>query len=210
MGVQRGKEETARLTARGRVTRTRIVETAAELMRVKGVNATTLDEVRAASGTSKSQLYRHFPDRDALVHEVVEFQASKRLDDQRRLLRRLDSIRGLERWRDAIVGHTALHGGAYGCPMGSLANELADHDDDARSALAEFFEDWEELLHSGLERMRHNGELRPDADPRALATALMAAVQGGYVLARTTRDASPMRTALNMAIAHVRTFTPKV
>ena len=59
------------LTARGATTRDRIVHAAADLMYVKGVHATTLDDVRAATGTSKSQLYRHFPDKDALVHAVI-------------------------------------------------------------------------------------------------------------------------------------------
>src|SRR5437763_14362660 len=47
------------LTARGAATRDHIVQAAADLMYVKGVHATTLDDVRAATGTSKSQLYRH-------------------------------------------------------------------------------------------------------------------------------------------------------
>ena len=62
-----------RLTARGSATRERILQAAADLMRANGVAATTLDEVRVASGTSKSQLYRHFPDKDALVHAVIAF-----------------------------------------------------------------------------------------------------------------------------------------
>ncbi|WP_345125010.1 helix-turn-helix domain-containing protein [Streptomyces chiangmaiensis] len=49
------------------MTRSRIVEAAAELFHVDGVHAVTLDDVRAASGTSKSQLYHHFADKDELV-----------------------------------------------------------------------------------------------------------------------------------------------
>src|ERR1051325_6216845 len=56
-----------RLTARGAKTRARIVAAAADLMYVKGVGATTLDDVLAASGVSKSQLYHHFDGKDALV-----------------------------------------------------------------------------------------------------------------------------------------------
>ena len=54
--------------------------------------------------------------------------------------------------------------------------------------------------------MRANGVLRADADPDVLATGLMAALQGGYLLAQTNRDVEPMELALNMAISHVRTF----
>lgn len=194
-----------RLTARGAATRARILRAAVDLMLVKGVNATTLDDVRAASDTSKSQLYQHFADKEALVHDVIDAQASELLAQQEQQLRRLDSIRGLERWRDAIVRRNALRDGAYGCPLGSLAGELADQDEAARLALAAHFATWESLLTDGLLRMRDNGVLRQDADPATLAIGLMAALQGGYLLAQTAHDTTPMRIALDMAIGHIKT-----
>jgi TetR/AcrR family transcriptional regulator, transcriptional repressor for nem operon len=203
---QKTSAETMRLTARGVATRARILQAAADLMHVKGVGVTTLDDVRAASGTSKSQLYRYFPDKDALVREVIDLQASQLLEHQRQQLQRLNSIRGLERWRDALVQRNALRNGAYGCPLGSLASEVADQNDDQRTALAEHFQTWESLLVAGLARMRESGVLRPEADPDRLATGLMAALQGGYLLAQTARDTTPMRIALDMAIDHVRAF----
>ncbi|MFQ3560619.1 TetR family transcriptional regulator [Streptomyces gramineus] len=198
--------ETARLTARGVATRARILQAAADLMYARGVGVTTLDDVRAASGTSKSQLYRYFPDKDALVRDVIALQATQLLERQRQQLQRLNSIRGLERWRDAIVQGNALRNGAYGCPLGSLAGEVADRDEVARGALADHFRTWESLLAAGLARMRASGLLRPEADPERLATGLMASLQGGYLLAQTARDPAPMRVALDMAIDHVRSY----
>jgi TetR/AcrR family transcriptional repressor of nem operon len=198
--------ESTRLTARGVATRARILRAAADLMYVRGVGVTTLDDVRTASGTSKSQFYRYFPDKDALVRDVIALQAEELLERQRQQLQRLNSIRGLERWRDAIVQGNALRNGAYGCPLGSLASEVADQDDQARSTLAEHFRTWESLLSAGLARMRESGLLRPDADPDKLATFLMAALQGGYLLAQTARDTAPMRIALDMAIDRIRDF----
>ena len=176
-------------------------------MYVKGVNATTLDDVRAASSTSKSQLYQHFPDKDALVHSVIDARAGTLLEQQGERLRRFNSIRGLERWRDSIVQANGLRNGAYGCPLGSLAGELADHDEVARTALAGHFASWEGLLADGFRRMRDSGVLRPDADPPTLATGLLAALQGGYLLAQAAHDAAPMRIALDMAIAQVKAHT---
>ncbi|WP_051809985.1 TetR/AcrR family transcriptional regulator [Actinoplanes subtropicus] len=92
------KGEGARLTARGAATRERIVLAAAELMTVQGVATTTLDEIRVASGTSKSQLYHHFADKDALVHEVIAHQAAVVLEApvpgaaRRQLVRRVAPV----------------------------------------------------------------------------------------------------------------------
>ncbi|MFF4597362.1 TetR/AcrR family transcriptional regulator [Amycolatopsis sp. CA-161197] len=196
----------ARLTARGEATKARMLQVAAELMRVKGVAATTLDEVRSASGTSKSQLYHYFADKDALVQEVIELQARDLLDREEGYLRRLNSIKGLERWRDAIVQRSALRGGAHGCQLGSLASELSDQNEPARAALAGHFGTWLRLMSDAFERMRAAGKLRPEADPEGLATGLMSALQGAFLLAQTTQDVKPMKIALDMAIDYVRGF----
>jgi AcrR family transcriptional regulator len=195
-----------RRTARGEATRARILQAAAELMFVKGAAATSIDDVRAATGTSKSQLYHHFADKDALVQEVIEHQAAELLAQQEDQLKRLNSVCGLERWRDVILQRNALRKGAYGCPLGSLASELADGNETARSALARHFRTWEGLIAQGLERMRAAGKLRQDADPQQLATGLIGALQGGYLLAQTAQDTTPMKITLNMAIDHIRTF----
>jgi TetR/AcrR family transcriptional repressor of nem operon len=201
------RERPVRMTARGAATRQRIVEAAAELMWVNGVSATTLDAVRAGSETSKGQFYRYFHTKEELVQAVIELQATRVLTRESERLAQLDSLRGLERWRDAIVQGNTLRNGAFGCVLGSLANELADTDEDARRALAGHLQAWQALLAAGFERMRDKGVLRPDADPQALAVGMMAALQGGYLLAQTVRDSAPMSVALDMAIEHVRAFT---
>ena len=175
-------------------------------MRLKGVGNTTLDDVVVASQTSKSQLYNHFSDKADLTRAVVQRWGERRLEQQEDDLSRLDSIRGLERWRDAIVQRNTIVGGAHGCILGSLAIEVADRDDEARRTLRADFQTWERLLAEGLERMRIKGILRADADPRDLATGIMAALQGGYLLAQTAHDSAPMAVALDMAIEHVKTF----
>ena len=52
--------------------------------------------------------------------------------------------------------------------------------------------------------MKSNGTLAEHADPPRLATGIMAALQGGYVLAQAARDPGPMRIALELAMDSVR------
>ena len=58
-------------TKRGAATRARIIEGAAELMYERGVAGTPLDDIMAATGTSKSQLYHYFADKDDFIHAVI-------------------------------------------------------------------------------------------------------------------------------------------
>jgi AcrR family transcriptional regulator len=192
------------LTARGAATRDRIVHAAAGLMYVKGVHATTLDDVRAATGTSKSQLYRHFPDKNSLVHAVIALRGRHIMTRETQRLRRFSSFSGLVRWRNALIQANALHNGAYGCALGSMASELSDQDEQARTLLAGLFKTWEELIAAGLERMQAKGALKPDADPGQLAIGLMAALQGGYLLANTAHDVRPMQIAIDQALEHLK------
>lgn len=196
-----------RLTSRGAATKARIVEAANQLMFERGVALTTLADVRTASATSKSQLYQHFADKNALVREVIEFRAEALLAQQRRRLEKVDSLRGLELWRDEMVERNALRDGAYGCPLGSIANEIADHDEDTRRIIANHFDEWLQIIVDTIDRLKTRGVLREDADPRALASGLLAALQGGYLLAKTSRDVNLMRVAVDMAIAQIRAFS---
>jgi TetR/AcrR family transcriptional repressor of nem operon len=193
-----------RLTARGAATRERIVSAAADLMYLQGVGGTSLDEVIAASGTGKSQLYHYFDDKDALVRAVITRQVERVLAAQESHLPGLASLPDLEAWRDAIVGAVREREGAHGCPLGSLSVELADRSESSRAELVAGFAAWEGLLRAGLERMRASGELGPDADPGVLATGLLAALQGGLLLAQARRDAGPLQVALDMAVDGVR------
>jgi AcrR family transcriptional regulator len=201
-----GQAKETALTARGAATRDRIVHATADLMYVKGVHATTLDDVRAATGTSKSQLYRHFPDKDSLVHAVIALRGHQIMTRETQRLGRLSSFSGLVRWRNALIQANALHNGAYGCALGSMANELSDQDEQARTLLAGLFKTWEELIAAGLERMQAKGALKPNADPGQLATGLMAALQGGYLLANTAHDVRPMEIAIDQALEHLKSY----
>ncbi|SFD00356.1 transcriptional regulator, TetR family [Nocardioides terrae] len=176
-------------------------------MFVQGVGATTLDDVLAASGASKSQLYQHFDGKDALVRAVIDHVGERIIRRERDALGHVSTIRGLYRWRDATVQRNALRDGAYGCALGSLASEVSDHDAAAREALARLFGEWQELLAAVLRRVQEAGTLPADASVDQLATGLMGALQGGYMLAQTARDVTPMATSLDMALAYIESRT---
>ena len=54
--------------------------------------------------------------------------------------------------------------------------------------------------------MQAKGTLKPDADPEQLAIGLMAALQGGYLLANTAHDVRPMEIALDQALEHLKSY----
>jgi len=193
-----------RLTERGRATRARIVQAAADLMFRQGVAGTSIPDVLAAAGVSASQLYHYFEDKHALVRAVIVHQCEFALGVQAQFP--LDSLAALEAWRDAVLALQAERNCAGGCVIGSLASELADSDPEARADLQAGMSRWEHAIRDGLTAMRDRGELRPDADPDRLALVVLAALQGGLLLAQVHRESTAVKVALDAAIAHVASF----
>jgi AcrR family transcriptional regulator len=192
-----------RLTRKGQATRARIVAAASALVFERGVAGTSTDDVRAAAGVSTSQIYHYFSDKSALVRAVIAHQTEAVLDAQRPLLGSLDSMEALRAWRDLVVGLQRERQCEGGCPIGSLASELAETDPEARAELVAGFARWEEGIRSGLRAMRARGELRPGTDPDRLALAVLAALQGGLLLTQTRRETAPLEAALDTMLDHV-------
>lgn len=201
--------EGRRLTKPGRKTRERIIEAAAELMFHRGVGGTSIPDVQSAAGVSASQIYHYFGDKQGLVLAVVDFQTDTKLDQQRPLLDNLDSIDALRAWCDRAADRQDAVGWVGGCEIGSLASELAETDPLARTDLAASFERWEAPLRSGLARMQARGELSEHADVTALATALLAAIQGGMLLSQVRRSSTAYRNAVSAVIDHIESYVPR-
>jgi TetR/AcrR family transcriptional regulator, transcriptional repressor for nem operon len=198
------RETTTPATDKGRATRERILQAAAELVAKKGAAGMSLDDVRARTGASRSQLYHYFADRDDLVRTVIDVATNSVIDVQGNLLSHLDSWSGIDRWFDALVQFQVDRQARGGCPIGSLVGQLAERDADAREAIAAGLERWEAHLRDGLARMKGLGKLRHDADPAALAAATMASIQGGLLLTQVRRDTRQLRIALDAARTNLR------
>ena len=192
-------------TDKGRATRNRVLDAATELVFEHGVAGTTLDDVRAAANVSKSQLYHYFADKEDLVHAVIDRTVEQVLGAQPRLTN-LSSWAAIAAWFDDLVQLQIDRHAIGGCPIGSLAGELAETDEQARTELAAGFDRWEAPLRDGLGQMQANGKLRRSADPARLATATLASIQGGLVLTQTRRDPQQLRIALDAANAYLRSF----
>src|ERR1700731_1354507 len=91
------------LTAKGRATKQRIVEGAAEYLRGDIPGEVTLDDIRAITGTSKSQIFHYFPaGKEELLLEVARCESRRVLDDQQPqlgslFLGRVESLAGRRR-----------------------------------------------------------------------------------------------------------------
>ena len=195
-------------TKQGRATRERIVRAAAELIAERGATGTSLDDVRAATAASKSQLYHYFGDKHGLVEAVVEHQCASVLGFQARALASVSDWESLERWAELMVTGAEQRHGRGGCPIGTLAAALADTDDALRVSLNEAFRAWSDAIRAALARLRDNELIAAETDLDRLTTIMLSAIEGGLLLAKASRDADPLRTALDGAITQFQANAP--
>lgn len=191
-------------TAKGRATVARMLDAACELFARHGIRATTLDQVGTLSGSGRGQLYWYFTGKSDLVAAVVAAQVQRVLDAQQPLLGTIGTAADVREWCTLAARQYAA-GDPVRCPIGSLVHEFGEHDHAARAALADGFTRWRSALADGLRRVQQRGELVAHTDPDTAAAALLAAYQGGVLLAGATGDRAVLHRVLDAAAASILT-----
>ena len=192
------------VTKHHRHARAAIVDAAASMMYNRGVAATSIGDVSHASGAEVRELRRHFPDKTELVRAVIDRELTVVLDGQD-AADAISSWDGLDTWVSRVVDAQPAEDGPFACPLGTLATELK-RSQEYRPALDAAFRTWEGHLAAGLRRIQERGELDSDANPDRLAASLLAALQGGYLLASVHGRIEIMRDVLDDAVAALRRY----
>ena len=187
-------------TARGRRSRAAILDAAAELMHARGIAGPSIDDLLAASGTGKSQLYHFFGGRRELVEAMLRYQFDRVVAAQPALTDL--ACDDLDRWRDQVLEAQRAHGLGT-CPLGVFVGQVED-DPVLRATLTDLFARWQDAIAGLVVRARQVGRVRPDVDANAAALSLLTAHQGGTVLSHLRRDLTPLADALDSALAPLR------
>jgi len=190
------------LTAKGRATRERILDGAAAYLRGNEPGNATLDDIRAVTGTSKSQLFHYFPGgKEELFLAVARREADRVLDDQQPHLGALDSWAAWDRWREAVIARYRAQGAQ--CPMAALMNQIGSVPG-AAEVSSSLLRTWQGEVERGIRTMQAQGEVSPDVDAHRMAGAFIAGIQGGVVVLRTTGRTDHLEAILSILIAHLR------
>jgi len=160
--------------------RERLVASARTLLHQQGVERTTIADIAEAADVPPGNVYYYFKTKDELVEAAVAANS----DDIEHLLGALERYRSpqarLKGFVRAIVEQREV-AARYGCPHGSLCQELGKRDDDLQRSCAELLEQplrWAEGQFRELGRR----------DARELAVGLIAAWQGALLLSNAFRD----------------------
>lgn len=166
--------------------RERLIEAAAELFYRQGYEATSVEDVLAATGVARSNFYYHFANKLELARDVVRHWIAEY--DQKLVEPTLGdpTLSPAERLRRLFARADESQdcaSGQIGCPLGALAVELAQQDGTVRDELSEYFT----LLHNRLTQTIADGvtlgELKP-ASPSDAAQVALSVLEGALLLTR--------------------------
>ncbi|MFE0641441.1 TetR/AcrR family transcriptional regulator [Streptomyces sp. NPDC058877] len=170
---------------KGAETRDRMLDATQELIETGGYLGAGLNQVIATSGAPRGSLYFHFPGgKDQLVGESLR-RAGRTIGDALEGL--ADSRPSVAGFVEAVLQHLGDRleesGWRKGCPVATVALEMASTSDPLQEACSEVYASWEEALRAHLAD-------RSDADD--LAVTVLALVEGALLLARTHRSREPL------------------
>jgi AcrR family transcriptional regulator len=171
-------------------TRDRILTATGELFRRQGYNGTSLKQVTTASGAPTGSLFHFFPGGKEELADAVLRTGGAAYRELYEVIAdaATDPASAVTDFFDGAAAVLEETGYLDACPIGTVALEVASTNDRLRQATADVFASW---IDAAAERLRAAG-LHEDR-ARELATALVAGVEGGFMLSRAARRAEPMR-----------------
>jgi TetR/AcrR family transcriptional regulator, transcriptional repressor for nem operon len=182
---------------RGMDARERLVDSTRELLWERGYVGTSPKAIQQRSGAGQGSMYHHFRGKRDLALAAIEQNAA----DLR--ARAEADFSGPGTVAERVAAYLRREREALrGCPVGRLTQDPDVMADPVlRRPVEETFGWLRARLAGLLEQGRAHGELAASLDPQTVATALVAVLQGGYVLARASGSADTYRQAVDGALA---------
>jgi TetR/AcrR family transcriptional regulator, lmrAB and yxaGH operons repressor len=182
-------------------TRERIVTASSELMRRNGYAGTGVKAILTASDAPYGSLYHHFPGgKEELGAETLRTGGRAYLALlESYFTEDVDLVATTRSFFEDAAAFVESTEFIDACPIATIAGEIATTSESMRRAAAEAFASWLEALEARFGR----AGVSPAAS-RALAVQLFCLLEGAFLLSRTSRDATPVRTAGRAAEAAVR------
>jgi TetR/AcrR family transcriptional repressor of lmrAB and yxaGH operons len=176
---------------KGAQTKQRMLTVTASLMRRQGFHATGLNQVIKDSGAPKGSLYFHFPGgKDELATAALDYAA---VEWREKLVQAIgdaprDFVRSIIVVCEALAADLEASGFTDGCPLATVALEIASENQSIRKLSERHFRDWEAMFAEHLVV----GGVEP-ARAEVLATLVLSSIEGALLLSRTYGNTEPLR-----------------
>jgi TetR/AcrR family transcriptional regulator, transcriptional repressor for nem operon len=189
---------------KGPATRERLIESARYLFWERGFAGTSMADLLEHAKVNSGSFYHFFESKEALLREVLEgylhalrpMVVDPAFASTEEPVGRIFAI--LAGYRERIL----MTGSKYGCPLGRLALEIDPENRPAHKLIAENFRGWIGAVRECIDALKDR--LPADTDPEALATYVLAIMEGGVMLSRSYGSVEPFDRSVQQLREHFR------
>lgn len=192
--------------SKGERTRERILKRAAEVFNRQGYFGTSMTDIMDATGLEKGGLYNHFVGKDDIalhafdyVVDLVRQEFTAAVKSQAHAIDRLIAI--IKVFRKMSEGFPV----EGGCPVFNTAVEADDAHPALRERARRAMDEWHTFLRRIVTRGTEKGEIRPGVDPDAVATLLIATLEGAVLLSKLYGKPAPVNRAVDHLVNYLET-----
>ena len=170
-----------------------ILQRAAQVFNRKGYFGTSIADIMEATGLEKGGIYNYFQSKDDLALQAFDYAVDQIREEFAHAIK--GKIHAIDRLQ-AIIGVFRKMPDGYpfegGCPVLNTTVE-ADYAHPAlRQRSRQAMQEWHDFIHRIVERGIEREEICPESDPDAIASVLIAALEGAVVLANLYGNSAPM------------------
>jgi TetR/AcrR family transcriptional repressor of nem operon len=204
-----------RKTSKGAETREKILEIAQTSVLAKGFAATSIDEIIAEAGITKSGFFYHFKDKNELAHEMLAryVEADARLLDD--IFRRADELADdpLQSFLVALKllaeAMSDLPGGHPGCLIASVCYQERLFDRKVVEMNRAAVVNMNAVFRSRLDAVLQHHAPREPVDIEALSEMICCVIDGAIIQAKVLNDTSVLVRQVLAYRAFIKTlFSP--
>jgi TetR/AcrR family transcriptional regulator, transcriptional repressor for nem operon len=177
--------------ARGQA-REKLLEAAIKLIRTRGYNATSVDDLCKEAGVTKGAFFHHFPSKGALAVSAANYwsQITGGLfagAPYHNHERPLDRILGYVDFRRELLSGQLWE---FTCLVGTMAQEAYSDHDDIRIACEASICGHAQTLEADIEAAMREHHVKGDWTAQSLALHTQAVLQGAFIVAKATGKVS--------------------
>ena len=190
---------------KGEQTRQHIIQQAATLFNQRGFTGSSISDLMQYTGLQKGGIYRHFESKEQLALAAFDYaqqQSTNRLAEA--VAAETGAVQKLLAFISAFHALTLHPPVPGGCPILNTIVDSDDGDPALRQQVVSVVRGWEQLIERIVADGVAQGSVRRDIDPQAVATVLIATLEGGIVLARAHRSPVYLQHAVDHLLMYVR------
>jgi AcrR family transcriptional regulator len=190
-------------------TRTKIIRQAADLFNQQGYAGVSMADIMAATGLKKGGIYNHFASKDELALAAFEFAAQQ--VSQRYAASAQAETTAIGRLK--AVTHTFLTAPQElslqgGCPLMNAAIESDDAHPALRAQTQRAMDRWRTVLRRTVQQGMRSGEISPTVEADAVATIMIATLEGALMLTQLYGDPTHLQRAQEHLDDYVERLRP--